>query len=77
MYRIKMAAEKDENDGTSIEESVQLSFPLPPMKYYKQYTDVNLKNNTAPAPPKLISGNYSMFGDVFDVSKKFILKLCP
>ena len=66
-----MAAEKEENEGTSNDESVQLSFPLPPVKYYKQYTDANIKNNTAPTPPKLITGSYSMFGDAFDVSRNF------
>ena len=79
---IKMASENEENEGTSNEESVQLSFPLPPMKYYKQYTDANIKNDTAPNPPKLITGNYSMFGDAFDVSRNvsgtyFHAKPCP
>eukprot|EP00112_Aurelia_sp_Birch-Aquarium-sp1_P000618 Seg1058.9 transcript_id=Seg1058.9/GoldUCD/mRNA.D3Y31 product="Mediator of RNA polymerase II transcription subunit 7" protein_id=Seg1058.9/GoldUCD/D3Y31 len=75
MCRIKMAAEKEQNEGTSNEESVQLSFPLPPVKYYKQYTDANIKNNTAPAPPKLITGNYSMFGDAFDTNEDIIRPL--
>lgn len=50
------------------EESLQLSFPLPPAAYYKKYTDANVDNGVIPEPPNATQGAYSTFGDSFDVS---------
>ena len=60
--------ELDQNNGTNNEEILQLCFPLPPSQYFGKYTDSNVKDGTAPLPPKVINGTYSTFGDTFDVS---------
>ena len=43
-------------------EDSQLSFPLPPVVYFKQFTNENIKNGSVPKPPPVIDGEYSMFG---------------
>jgi len=43
-------------------------FPLPPAQYYKLYTDENVENKTAPDPPPILVGAYSMFGASFEVN---------
>ena len=60
--------EADEQEQNGSEEPLQLCFPLPPLKYFKRYTEAEVKNNLAPSPPKIISGSYSTFGDMFEVS---------
>ncbi len=59
---------KSSDDELDSQESLQLSFPLPPAVYYKSYTDANIKSGAVLQPPPVISGSYSMFGDSFDVS---------
>ena len=68
-----MAADGGRTEGNAAEGSLQLSFPLPPVKYFSKYTDENINAGTAPAPPKVIIGSYSTFGDTYDVSKHDLL----
>ena len=56
-----------EYDCTTNEETLQLCFPLPPFKCITKYRESNADNNTAPTPPKVVKGTYSVFGDVFNV----------
>lgn len=61
------------------------TFPLPPARYYKSYTDENVKNGCAPGPPSPPSGTFSMFGLTFDTEEPIlrplesqgIERLCP
>ena len=43
-------------------------FPLPPLDYYKRYSEENVKLGNAPEPPLPIRGEYSIFGASFEVS---------
>jgi len=56
-------------------DETQLSFPLPPTFYYKQYTDINVKNDSAPKPPKVPVGEYSMFGHAIRTDDEIIQPL--
>ncbi len=58
----------DSEEDPGSQESLQLSFPLPPISYYKNYTDENVKNGAVLKPPDVVNGSYTMFGDAFDVS---------
>lgn len=53
----------------------QLSFPLPPTFYYKHYNDENVKKGTVPAPPKVVTGEYTLFGHVFKTDDDVIQPL--
>jgi len=50
-------------------------FPLPPAQYYKLYTDENVENKTAPDPPPIVDGAYSMFGASFETDESIIRPL--
>lgn len=60
-------------EGGGGPEDPQLSFPLPPAVYYRKYTDPNVKSNSIPKPPKVVEGDYTMFGHCFKVSIYFVL----
>lgn len=53
----------------------QLSFPLPPTYYYKHYTDENVKKGTVPSPPKVVTGEYTLFGHLFKTDDDVIQPL--
>lgn len=69
-------AEGDEHIQNNNEETLQLSFPVPPSKYFKKYRDADIKCGTSPLPPKVISGAYSIFGDAFEVRRKPLFPSC-
>lgn len=43
-------------------------FPLPPVQYYKLYSDENVEKGLIPDPPPPLKGSYSMFGASFEVN---------
>jgi len=53
----------------------QLSFPLPPSFYYKHYTDDAVKKGVAPPPPKVVTGDYMLFGHTHGVDDHVIQPL--
>ncbi|XP_062510996.1 mediator of RNA polymerase II transcription subunit 7-like [Corticium candelabrum] len=61
------------------------TFPLPPSRYYKAYTEENVKNGLVPGPPSPVTGCFSMFGCTFDTEEPIlrplesqgIQRLCP
>lgn len=61
------------------------TFPLPPTRYYKAYTDENVKNGSAPGPPSPATGVFTMFGFPFNpeepilrpLESQGIQRLCP
>ena len=57
----------EEYDCITNEEALQLCFPLPPYHCITKYRESNVDNNTEPIPPKIVTGMYSVFGDIFDV----------
>ncbi|XP_047143478.1 mediator of RNA polymerase II transcription subunit 7 isoform X1 [Hydra vulgaris] len=56
-------------------EDAQLSFPLPPLHFYQHYTNENVKNDLAPKPPKVVVGEYSMYGHIFKTDDQIIQPL--
>jgi len=53
----------------------QLSFPLPPTYYYKHFTDENVKKGCTPPPPKVVTGEYTLFGLAFKTDDEVIQPL--
>jgi len=53
----------------------QLSFPLPPTFYYKHYSDENVKKGCVPPPPKVVTGEYTLFGHQFKTDDDVIQPL--
>ncbi|KPM06767.1 mediator of RNA polymerase II transcription subunit 7-like protein [Sarcoptes scabiei] len=51
-------------------------YPLPPMRYIKQFTETNVRNRTIPIPPKPFStGSYLMFGQNIVIDDTIIRSL--
>lgn len=57
----------EEEHCTTNEETHRLCFPLPPTYCIKKYVE-SVNNGREPLPPKTVSGTYSVFGDICDVS---------
>ncbi|KAK3563831.1 hypothetical protein QTP86_002744 [Hemibagrus guttatus] len=51
------------------------ALPLPPMQYFKEYTDDNVRKGLAPKPPPPIRDNYMMFGNLFQCDDLIIRPL--
>ncbi|GAA6097710.1 mediator of RNA polymerase II transcription subunit 7 [Tachysurus ichikawai] len=51
------------------------ALPLPPMQYFKEYTDDNVRKGLAPKPPPPIRDNYTMFGNLFQCDDLIIRPL--
>uniref|UniRef100_UPI00398F7F78 mediator of RNA polymerase II transcription subunit 7 n=1 Tax=Pristiophorus japonicus TaxID=55135 RepID=UPI00398F7F78 len=51
------------------------ALPLPPMQYYKEYTDDNVRKGFAPKPPPPIRDSYTMFGNQFQCDELIIRPL--
>ena len=51
------------------------TYPLPPMKYYKIYTDDNVSTGHVPAPPRLPTGEYFVFGCPYHIHDPLIRQL--
>ena len=56
--------------------SISSFYPLPPMRYIKQFTDINVRNRCTPLPPKpFIPGSYLMFGQNITIDDTIIRSL--
>ena len=59
--------EDEEEYCITNEETLHLCFPLPPTHCFRKYVE-SVNNGREPLPPKTVSGTYSVFGDICDVS---------
>jgi len=57
------------------EPSQVCSLPLPPVQYYNNYTDENIRRGRAPRPPPPIQDNYTMFGNPYSADDAIIRTL--
>ncbi|KAH7639671.1 mediator of rna polymerase ii transcription subunit 7-like protein [Dermatophagoides farinae] len=56
--------------------SISSFYPLPPMRYIKQFTDINVRNRCTPLPPKPFApGSYLMFGQNITIDDTIIRSL--
>lgn len=56
--------------------SISSFYPLPPMRYIKQFTDNNVRNKCTPIPPKpFVNGSYMMFGQNITIDDMIIRSL--
>lgn len=56
--------------------SISSFYPLPPMRYIKQFTDINVRNRCTPLPPKpFVPGSYLMFGQNITIDDTIIRSL--
>lgn len=63
-------------DGQEEQSLISSFYPLPPMRYMKQYTDVNVRNRCTLPPPKPFSlGQYLMFGQTITIDDTIIRTL--
>lgn len=51
------------------------TYPLPPMKYYKMFSDENLSRGHVPEPPRPPTGEYFVYGNRFHVDDPLIRQL--
>lgn len=55
---------------------ISSTFPLPPMRYLKLYSDAHVANRSAPPPPKpFTAGQYLMFGQTITIDDTIIRPL--
>ncbi|KAH9422497.1 Mediator of RNA polymerase II transcription subunit 7 [Dermatophagoides pteronyssinus] len=64
------------NNNDQQQSSISSFYPLPPMRYIKQFTDINVRNRCTPLPPKpFIPGSYLMFGQNITIDDTIIRSL--
>lgn len=51
------------------------SLPLPPVQYFQNYSDDNLRRGRAPKPPPIIQETYTMFGNPYNADDSIIRPL--
>lgn len=51
------------------------SLPLPPVQYFQNYSDENIRRARAPKPPPIIQETYTMFGNPYNADDSIIRPL--
>jgi len=51
------------------------SLPLPPVQYFQNYSDDNIRRGRAPKPPPIIQETYTMFGNPYNADDSIIRPL--
>lgn len=58
------------------QEAMQVcSLPLPPVQYFQNYSDENIRRGRASKPPPIIQETYTMFGNPYNAEDSIIRPL--
>lgn len=61
---------------TNNQEAMQVcSLPLPPVQYFQNYLDENIRRGRASKPPPIIQETYTMFGNPYNAEDSIIRPL--